>query len=206
MASELMHSEEAAKRLATALAPHDAEITPRGDPARHAAADALERALATLSPPTEAGRVALIVTRGADHARQTWGRVDLAPGQPMPGDRWDPANKYGDENQLTLMNVEVARLIANGQALTLFGDNLLVDLDISAANLPAGSQIEVGGALLEVTAKPHTGCRQFVQRFGAAATKLAFRADLRPRRMRGVHARVVSRANATAAAAPAEAS
>ncbi len=191
MATELLGDDEATEKLEAALSRYDTDIEPLGDPARHATAEQIERALASLAAPADAGRVALIVARGTDHGRQTPSRTGLTPGQPLPGDRWDPANKHGDANQLTLMNVNVARLIANGQALTLFGDNLLTDLDLSAANLPAGGQLQVGDALLEVTAKPHTGCRQFVQRFGAAAAKLSFRADLRPRRLRGVHARVI---------------
>jgi MOSC domain-containing protein YiiM len=86
--------------------------------------------------------------------------------------------------------VDVARLFANGQPLSLFGDNLLVDLDLSVANLPTGSRLRVGGALLEVTPKPHDGCVKFRQRVGQAALRLTadHRLDLR---LRGIYAKVV---------------
>ena len=34
----------------------------------------------------------------------------------------------------------------------LAGDQLYVDLDLSTANLPPGTQLQIGSALLEVTA------------------------------------------------------
>ena len=91
--------------------------------------------------------------------------------------------------QITVMRRDVAELIANGQPLTVFGDNFFVDLDISEANLPPGSRLRVGEALVEVTAKPHTGCMKFQQRFGPAALRLVNeRKDLN---LRGIYFRVV---------------
>jgi MOSC domain-containing protein YiiM len=89
------------------------------------------------------------------------------------------------------MRIDVARLFANGQPLFLFGDNLLVDLDLSLANLPTGSRLRLGAAQLEVTPEPHTGCAKFRQRFGADA--LRFTADRRFRhlRLRGIYLKVV---------------
>jgi MOSC domain-containing protein YiiM len=89
------------------------------------------------------------------------------------------------------MQLDVARLIANGQPLTLFGDNLLVDLDISTGNLPIGSRVRVGSALLEVTPKPHNGCRKFLARFGPEALRFVATPDLRHRNLRGIYMCVV---------------
>jgi MOSC domain-containing protein YiiM len=63
------------------------------------------------------------------------------------------------------MCTRVAELIANGQPLVVFGDNLFVELDLSGKNLPTGTRLRVGGALVEVTPKPHNGCRTFNARF-----------------------------------------
>jgi MOSC domain-containing protein YiiM len=82
-------------------------------------------------------------------------------------------------------------LIANGQPAALFGDNLFLDLDLSAANLPAGSRVRVGRALLEVTPKPHNGCQKFRARFGDGALRLTAMAARRPRNLRGIYMRVV---------------
>ena len=74
--------------------------------------------------------------------------------------------------QLNLMNSWAIALIAQTpERWQLAGDQLYVDLDLSEANLPAGTRLAIGGAVIEVTAEPHTGCAQFSQRFGASARK-----------------------------------
>jgi MOSC domain-containing protein YiiM len=85
----------------------------------------------------------------------------------------------------------VALLIANGQPLCLAGDNLFFDLDLSAANLPIGSRLRVGAAVLEVTPKPHNGCRKFMGRFGNDALRFVAHPERRPLNLRGIYLRVV---------------
>ena len=92
---------------------------------------------------------------------------------------------------MTVMQIDVAELIANGQPLTLFGDNLFLELDLSEANLPPGSRLRAGTATLEVTPEPHDGCRKFRERFGDAALRFVSKRDLRPLNLRGVYMRVV---------------
>ena len=93
----------------------------------------------------------------------------MSPDAGIPGDAWDRGQVKNPEAQLTVMQADVARLIANDQPLTLFGDNLFLNLDLSVQNLPVGSRVQVGGAILEVTPMPHNGCRKFQARFGQAA-------------------------------------
>jgi MOSC domain-containing protein YiiM len=71
----------------------------------------------------------------------------------------------------------------------LAGDQLYVDFDLSFDNLPAGTRLAVGGAVIEVTDKPHTGCAKFRDRFGTEAVRFVnAHQDLR---LRGMNARVV---------------
>jgi MOSC domain-containing protein YiiM len=44
-------------------------------------------------------------------------------------------------------------------------------MDLSSVNLPPGTRLAIGTALLEVTSQPHTGCGKFVERFGLHAMK-----------------------------------
>jgi len=165
---------------------------PPGDASRHRALGELEGRLAALpAAPRDAGRLALVVRRGPDKVREAPERAELRPGGGVPGDAW---GRHGDPNpeaELTVMEVEVAELIANGQPLTVFGDNLFFELDLSVGNLPVGSRVRVGGAVLEVTAKPHNGCRKFAARFGHAALRLVSKPELRHRNLRGIYMRVV---------------
>lgn len=90
------------------------------------------------------------------------------------------------------MRADVARLIGNGQPLTVAGDNLLVTLDLSATNLPAGSRLLIGTAILEVTPLPHTGCAKFERSFGRDALRLTADPRFRELRLRGIHANVLN--------------
>ena len=164
---------------------------PLGDSSRHLPLETLEQALATLAPPRDAGRVAMIVSRGADGRRETPQRAQLSPADGVPGDAWQRKTPQKRDAQISLMRVDVAELFANGQALSLFGDNLLVALDLSRANLPPGSLIRAGEALLEVTPEPHNGCAKFRQRFGDAALRLTAAPRFHEQRLRGIYARVI---------------
>jgi MOSC domain-containing protein YiiM len=94
------------------------------------------------------------------------------------------------EAQLAVMRRDVAELIANGQPLTLFGDNLFVDLDLCAANLPTGTRLRLGRALVAVTPKPHNGCHKFKGRFGVDALRFVQQPQTRDQNLRGIYWRV----------------
>jgi MOSC domain-containing protein YiiM len=89
------------------------------------------------------------------------------------------------------METDVAELIANGQPLALFGDCIILDLDLSSGNLPSSSRVRLGSAVLEVTPTPHNGCRKFRARFGDGALRFVSTKELRHRNLRGIYMRVV---------------
>jgi len=164
---------------------------PWGDASLHLPLAELERGFESLLPPKDVGKLALIVARGDDGQRQTPERTVLSVDGGVPGDAWlrDCPDKI--DAQITVMRSDVARLIANGQPLSLFGDNLLVDLDLSVANLPPGSRLRLGSALLEVTPEPHTGCLKFRQRFGGDALRFTAERRFRDLRLRGIYVKTV---------------
>jgi MOSC domain-containing protein YiiM len=152
----------------------------------------LEAGLAALpEAPRDAGRVALIVRRPEPDERETLERVAVSPETGVEGDDWSHRPPRDPEAQITLIRRDVAMLIAAGQPLPLFGDNLIVDLDLSDANLPAGSQLRIGEALVEVTPLPHDGCRKFAQRFGLDALRFVQAKPTRDHNLRGIHVRVL---------------
>lgn len=165
---------------------------PPGDPARQLDAAALAAALRALpAPPRDAGRLVLLVRRREDGARETPQGVLLTPEHGVPGDAWGRRPPRDPEAQLAVMRADVAAALANGQPLTLFGDNLFVDLDIAATNLPAGARLRVGGARVEVTPKPHNGCLLFRSRFGADALRLVQQPATRAQNLRGIYWKVI---------------
>lgn len=164
---------------------------PWGDLSRHLPLAELERGLEALAAPRDTGRLALIVARGDYGRRATPDSAVVSTEGGLSGDAWSRDAPANIDSQISLMRLDVARLLANGQPLSLFGDNLFIELDLSAANLPPGSLLRLGTAALEVTPEPHTGCAKFRQRFGAAALRLTADRRYRHLRLRGIYAKVV---------------
>jgi hypothetical protein len=167
----------------------------------HRTADELAAALDEIrSSPASAGTVELIVRRPAEDEREVLdeGMLDLDEG--LVGDAWrrrgssrSPDGSANPDAQLTLMNARAAAVITGSpERWPLAGDQLYVDLDLSVDNLPAGTQLAVGDAVVEVTADPHTGCAKFSARFGTEALKFVNKSPGRELRLRGVNTRVVT--------------
>ena len=152
----------------------------------------LEEGLSKLSAQCEdGGRVSFLMRRGEGGRRQILDRAQLTVQKGVPGDKWGRSTRRNPDMQIAVMQRDVAQLIANGQVLALFGDCLILDLDLSKANLPAGSQVQVGRALLQVTPEAHNGCLKFKARFGADALRFVSMKELRHRNLRGIYMRVV---------------
>jgi glutathione S-transferase len=166
---------------------------PFGSAKYHLPFEALEPAfLALAAPPAERGRVAMLVARREQEVRDTPEHVLLTPEGGMPDDAWGRRTPDKPDAQLTVLRADVAKLIANGQPLTLFGDNLVVELDLSSANLPPGTRLRCGDAVLEVTPEPHTGCVKFRGRFGHDALRLTADRRFRDLHLRGIYMRVIA--------------
>ena len=166
----------------------------------HPTAAALEAGLDDVRrAPADRGRVELIVRRPAENEREVVavGALDRRDG--LVGDTWrarsDPPTPDGwpdGDMQLTLMSSRVARLVAvRADRWQLAGDQLFVDLDLSEANLPPATRLELGSAVIEITDEPHLGCAKFGARFGRDALRFVNSATGRELRLRGVNAKVV---------------
>jgi MOSC domain-containing protein YiiM len=152
-----------------------------------------------LASPKDGGVVEVIVIRPAEDLRESLEAARLSPEAGVEGDHWASSTKLrlpdgqpegGD--QVSMMNARLLRMIAREEErMPLAGDNLVVDLDLSASNLPAGQRLRVGGALLEVTDVPHTGCGKFAQRFGPDAVRYINAAERKSLKLRGIFARVL---------------
>src|SRR5437870_5761876 len=150
--------------------------------------------------PRDVGTVELIVRRPVPEEREVVAQAQLDPAAGLVGDCWFQRGSRATEDgsahpdmQLTMMSARAAALIACSRARwPLAGDQLYVDLDLSAANLPPGTLLEVGTATIEITDKPHTGCGKFVRRFGADAMRFVNTQVGRELNLRGIYARIVT--------------
>lgn len=94
--------------------------------------------------------------------------------------------------QLNIMNARAIVLVAQSpDRWALAGDQLYIDLDLSADNLPPGTRVTLGSAVIEVTEQPHTGCGKFAARFGTDAVKFVNSPEGKKLRLRGLNAKVV---------------
>jgi hypothetical protein len=148
--------------------------------------------------PADAGTLELIVRRpGGLGERELLHVGELAPDKGLAGDRWSvlgPKRGRWMEAQLTIMSARAAAVVTGGsdhERWALAGDQLFIDFDLSEANLPAGSRMAIGEAIVEITADPHTGCGKFSRRFGVDALKFVNTKSGRELRLRGVNARVI---------------
>ena len=170
------------------------------DGTRHLTREELEAGLDEIRrSPKDGGRVELIVRRPAVNQREVLeeGVLDLEHG--LVGDTWKlrPSSRMKDgsahpEMQLNVMNARAVALVAQSrERWPLAGDQFFLDLDLSESNLPAGTRIAIGSAVIEVTPLPHTGCKKFVSRFGLAAQQFVNSPVGRELHLRGINCKVV---------------
>ena len=149
--------------------------------------------------PRDEGLLELIVRRPGIGEREVVeeGLLDLNEG--LVGDSWKrrgssrtPDGSAHPDMQLNIMNSRVIALLAQDRARwQLAGDQLFINMDLSAENLPAGTRLQIGSAVIEVTPEPHNGCKKFVERFGLDAVLFVNSTLGRELHLRGINARVV---------------
>jgi hypothetical protein len=149
--------------------------------------------------PKDYGVLKMIVRRPVDDQREVTdqGELDLSEG--LIGDNWRVrGSKHaadGSANidaQITVMNARVIEWVAQeAERWPLAGDQLYIDMDLSDDNMPPGTRLAVGAAILEVSSAPHTGCKKFSARFGVEALKFVNSDEGKRLHLRGLNTRVV---------------
>ncbi len=168
--------------------------------AEHLDLESLEAGLDEIRrSPADGGALLMIVRRPGIDGREVVeaGSLDVAAG--LTGDSWQdrPSSSSADGGphplaQVTIINSRMLDLVARSrERWPLAGDQLVVDLDLSAENLPPGTRLSIGSAVIEVTEKPHTGCLKFASRFGHDALRFVSTPLAMALRLRGVNTRVV---------------
>jgi hypothetical protein len=167
--------------------------------AKHLSTEELEQGLENiLQSPADEGELVLIVRRPDVDEREavSAGRLDTEQG--LVGDNWlkrgnrhMPDGAADPEMQLNIMNARVVSLVADGtERRELAGDQLYLDMDLSYENLPPGTQLAIGDAIIEVTEAPHTGCKKFASRFGRDAMVFVNSGMGKKLNFRGINAKV----------------
>lgn len=167
---------------------------------RHLTMEELERGLENIrQAPKDEGVLELIVRRPKVDAREVLEEAELSLIEGLVGDSWSMRGSIRTadgsphpEMQINIMNSRVTALVAQAKdRWALAGDQLYIDMDLSAENLPGGTRLALGSAVIEISALPHTGCKKFVSRFGLDAMKFVNSALGKELHLRGVNAKVL---------------
>lgn len=167
---------------------------------RHLTLAEMEAGLETIrQSPKDVGVLKLIVCRPNTDERAVLEAGTLDPTHGLIGDNWKARGSRGTpdgsanlEMQINIMNARVIELVAQEKSRwALAGDQLFVDFDLSEANVPSGTRLSIGAAVIEITPPPHLGCKKFSARFGSDAVKFVNSDEGKLLHLRGVNAKVV---------------
>jgi len=160
----------------------------------------LEEGLDTIrQAPRDHGVLKMIVRRPAVDEREVVDEAALSLSDGLVGDSWKMrgSNHTDDKSaslnaQITIMNVRATALLAQDEKRwPLAGDQLYVDFDLSDDNLPPGSRLAIGSAVIEVSTQPHSGCNKFSARFGVEAMKFVNSPEGKRLHLRGINTKVI---------------
>jgi MOSC domain-containing protein YiiM len=166
----------------------------------HLSMTELEAGMETIrQAPKDFGVLRMIVRRPEEDGREPVQQAELSITEGLVGDNWKtrgnrhmPDGSANPQTQITIMNARSAELVAQTEdRWPLAGDQLYVDLDLSDHNLPAGTRLAIGSAVLEVSSVPHTGCKKFSDRFGVEAMKFVNTPEGRQLHLRGINTWIV---------------
>lgn len=164
---------------------------------RHLTTEELEAGLDEIrQAPKDNGVLRLLLRRPAIGERVLLDEAQLDLEEGLVGDNWKTrggsSKAANPEAQITIMGARAAALIAQDEDRWQWaGDQLYVDMDLSEANMPAGTRLAIGSAVLEVTAEPHNGCKKFVERFGMDAMLFVNSEVGKSLHLRGINTKVV---------------
>lgn len=168
---------------------------------KHLTLAEMEAGLATIrQAPKDVGVVKLIARRPNTNEREVLAEAQLHPDHGLIGDNWKargsrstPDGSANPEMQLNVMNSRVIELLAQStERWALAGDQLFVDFDLSETNIPPGTRLAIGSAIIEITAPPHLGCKKFSARFGSDAVRFVNSPEGQQLHLRGVNAKIVT--------------
>lgn len=152
------------------------------------------------SAPRDHGNVVQVCVRPDLDQRAFPESIELCPKRGAIGDRWERRTWMHLEDGSPDPRVQVA--VASGRMMNFLrsltgcdhhpGDTFIVDLDLSVGNLPVGTRLAAGSAVIEVSDVENDACAKFATHFGSDVFSW-IRADTnREKRLRGLFARVVT--------------
>jgi hypothetical protein len=130
-----------------------------------------------LSAPKDNAPIEMLCLRPGFGERKIVSQLTLTTTQGIPGERWQtapwmrlPDGSPDPRIQISILPTRVMNAVwLDRDTQPHPGDPIVADLDCSYANLPVGSRLQAGTAVLEVSDVFNDGCIKWKQRYGAAA-------------------------------------
>ena len=151
-----------------------------------------------LASPKDDGEIQGITVRPVENERQEVDSIAVTYAGGLEGDHWakgcwmttDDGAPHPDV-QICIMNARCIDLIAQERSnWAPAGDNLFIDMNLTPDNMPPGTRVSVGSAVLEITDTPHNGCAKFIERYGRDACVFVNTYERGKYKLRGIYARV----------------
>jgi len=147
-----------------------------------------------LAAPKDAGAIDHLCFRPSRGTRTFPASLTLTKAEGIPGDRWlkEPWQRLSDgtpdpDLQVSILPARVLDLIWRARETTTHpGDTIVADLDLGVANLPPGSLLQAGTAVLRVSGYFNEACVKWKTRHGKAATDFITAPGHAPLRLRGI--------------------
>jgi len=147
-----------------------------------------------LAAPRDTGPVSMLCLRPAIGQRTFPDRITMTRNQGIPGERWltTPWLRLPDGApepaiQVSILPVRVMNLVWRDRTATPHpGDPIVADLDMSEANLPEGTLLQAGSAVLRVSSVWNDACVKWKVRYGVAAKDWIVAPGHKELRLRGV--------------------
>jgi len=152
-----------------------------------------------LAAPKDHAAVETLCFRPGRNLREFPDTLHLTVGQGVPGERWlsEPWLRLDDGTphpgiQVSILQKRVLDLVWRDRETAPHpGDTMIADLDLSEANLPEGSLMQAGTALLQVSGVFNDGCVKWKVRYGGDAKNWIVAPGHPELRLRGVLCAIV---------------
>jgi len=166
----------------------------------HATYDACERALPhILAAPKDNALIEQVCFR-PDYCERAFPQsLELTVEHGIIGERWGrspwlrlPDGAPDPRIQVSILAKRVMDLCWRDRDHTVHpGDPIVADMDLGMDNLPIGSRLRAGTAVLEVSDVFNTGCAKWRDRYGGDSLRWINEPRYRPLRLRGILCRIV---------------
>ncbi|WP_199523173.1 hypothetical protein [Pararhodobacter sp. CCB-MM2] len=170
-------------------------MTDTGGTIAHVTREELDAALPqVLAAPKDGAAIEMLCLRPQRNQRAFVDELTVTQAEGIPGERWlcEPWLRLEDGSphpgiQICIVSKQVLDLVWRDRENVVHpGDTFTVDMDLGEANLPEGTLLQAGTAVLRVSEVFNDGCVKWKVRYGAAAKDWLVAPGNLTHRLRGI--------------------